>query len=651
MNGAYYEETVGQRSGCVLRTARQEKDRKDVLQLLGWLLLLGCTSYVLPAPRVVSAGLDEGWKAFLSFAFLARKHFGTEVVFTYGPWGFLLYPRDFPGIFPWAAFGRFILLFGCAGALAALGVCWIQRPPLRFLWASAILLIAQPTYLLMPLLFLMLWFEPAPKTIWQRIPLHVVAFAVGLAANTKFTSLLILFFLLPVLFLRSESRWLILTTTGSFLFFWLLAGQPPANLPAFIVHSATLASDYGTAMVFGEFTWQDWTIALALCGIPVAVVAAAALQQHRLRSLVHLAWFSLFEFILFRQATVRLDIHQLVMGFVTGAFPVALTLIPPPHLWKFAGRYSVILRRSFAAGILVSGTWACLYTMGPLQRRVAAGAPSFSLDMQGRAGRSKRTELPAAGPGEAVGIFPWDLSSVLQNGIPLSNLPVIQSYAAYSPRLSALNSRFLRGEAAPSRIYFEVGPIDNRYPTLEDALSWRSLVTHYQPVGLQNGFLVLHRSVRPRHFTLQPILCRDLKPDEAIAIPSDVYPVIWAEIHAKRTLWGRFLNASFRAPKLVLNIETSTGEHRFSFLSEVADAGFFLSPWVDDTLAMKDLYTPSSRPSSAKRVKRISLSGQAFADGRFSSKIVVNLLAFSTRDGEAEGSADDEIAVHDARLK
>jgi hypothetical protein len=633
-----------------LRTAGLPKNQKQVLQLLAWLIFLGFVFYVFPAPRPVSAGLDEGWKAFLSFAFLARKHFGTEVVFTYGPWGCLMYPRALPGIFVWIVLGRSVLLFGCCAALTALGIRWIQRPRLRVVWASAILLIGEPTYVVMPLVVLLLWSEPCGESICERIACHVAAFAAGLSANTKFSCFVIMMFLLPFLLLRRQSRWLFLTATGSFFLFWLLAGQSPATIPAFVSHSADIASDYSRAMVFGQVAWSDLVIALLLCGIPVLTMAVEALQTRSQYSLAVSAWFCLFEFVVFRQAIVRLDVQQLFTGFVSCGFPVALVLVASPCFTRCSGRRAVVFKRCFATSILVAGLWACFYTIGPLQRRVPAGTAIFSLDMQGRAGRSKRTELPAAGSGEAIGVFPWDLSSVLQNGIPLFNLPVIQSYAAYSPRLSALNSQFLERRAAPSRIYFEVGPIDNRYPTLEDALSWRSLVTHYQPVGWHNGFLVLQRRAYPRHFTLKPILCRDLKPEEAVVIPSDEYPVIWAEIHTKPTPWGHFLTACFRAPRLVLNIETSAGEHRFSFLDKVAGGGFFLSPWVDGTSAMKDLYTSSCRPCSAKPVRRISLSGQGFVDGGFSSNIGVKLFAFSTRTGEGESIAEDDTTV-DARLK
>jgi hypothetical protein len=339
------------------------------------------------------------------------------------------------------------------------------------------------------------------------------------------------------------------------------------------------------------------------------------------------AWFSFFEFILFQQTIVRLDAVHLLMGLVSGAFPVALALIASPDLWRIAGVRRVAVQRSFAAGMLLAGVCACLYTIGPFQRKLPQGAALATLEMKG-CSRSKRTKLPAAASGETIGVFPWDLSTALQNSLPLVNPPVIQSYAAFSPRLSALNSQFLEGNGAPTRIYFEVGPIDDRYPTLEDALSWVSLLVHYQPSGLQNGFLLLERRVQPRQFTLQPVLCRDLKPDEALEIPSAAYPVIWAEIRTKRTFWGYLRRTCFRTEKLVFKVETSSGVHQFTFLNEVGTGGFFLSPWINSSLAMNDMYIPSLWPRLAEPVRTLAISGPGFEGGSFSPKISVKLFAF-----------------------
>src|SRR5262245_24931895 len=83
---------------------------KQFAQLFGLLLLAGSLFYVFRALPEMERGVDESWRAFLSFAFLAGKRFATQVIFTYGPWGFLIYPRNFSGIYPWVVTGRLVLI-------------------------------------------------------------------------------------------------------------------------------------------------------------------------------------------------------------------------------------------------------------------------------------------------------------------------------------------------------------------------------------------------------------------------------------------------------------------------------------------------------------------------------------------------------------
>ena len=53
--------------------------------LFMWYLV---TYVLLPIPAIRPA-IDESWRAFLTWAFEHHKQFGIEVIFTYGPWGFL----------------------------------------------------------------------------------------------------------------------------------------------------------------------------------------------------------------------------------------------------------------------------------------------------------------------------------------------------------------------------------------------------------------------------------------------------------------------------------------------------------------------------------------------------------------------------------
>jgi len=83
------------------------------------------TYVLLPIPAV-RPGADESWRAFLTWAFEHHRQFGTEVIFTYGPWGFLLEPRGTVSAYPWQVLGRLVLAIGASSGIALLGVSCIR---------------------------------------------------------------------------------------------------------------------------------------------------------------------------------------------------------------------------------------------------------------------------------------------------------------------------------------------------------------------------------------------------------------------------------------------------------------------------------------------------------------------------------------------
>ena len=82
--------------------------------------------------------------------------------------------------------------------------------------------------------------------------------------------------------------------------------------------------------------------------------------------------------------------------------------------------------------------------------------------------------------------------------------PVLQSYSAYTKELSLQNAAHLLGERAPRNVLFNVQPIDNRLPSLEDGSSWPVLLANYLPSRISNQFVYLVKlnaegAIRPTH--------------------------------------------------------------------------------------------------------------------------------------------------------
>jgi hypothetical protein len=100
-------------------------------------LLLLLVFYVLPPPPrldLSEAALDQSWQATLVEQFLRHAQCGTDLVFTYGPWGFLAEPRGNPAIYPWLLFGRFVLTLGVSIGAAFLALLRIRRRSWRCVW-------------------------------------------------------------------------------------------------------------------------------------------------------------------------------------------------------------------------------------------------------------------------------------------------------------------------------------------------------------------------------------------------------------------------------------------------------------------------------------------------------------------------------------
>jgi hypothetical protein len=316
------------------------------------------------------------------------------------------------------------------------------------------------------------------------------------------------------------------------------------------------------------------------------------------------------------------------MGLAAAAFPIALAVLPSPHLWPLADVTRQWCVRVFAAVVCLTGAW-----VGVL---VFVGSATDSREQVHSKGSLHTAWLkarPNVKPGvmasaETVTVFPWDLSYAIQKGFPISNLPVIQSYAACSPRLTALNANFLEGATAPRRVYLEIAPIDDRYPTLEDPLSWRSLVTHYRPGGMNDGFLILERT-DPRKFQLSPVLHRKLTMGETLTIPSDSHAILWAVVSARLSWFGRAVSASVRAPSLLMRVGTSSAKEQFAFPYQVSESGFFLSPLVESPAAIYDFYNLSGQPRVARKVESISFSEPDRTRGSFSREIDVRLYEFT----------------------
>ena len=186
----------------------------------------------------------------------------------------------------------------------------------------------------------------------------------------------------------------------------------------------------------------------------------------------------------------------------------------------------------------------------------------------------------------------------------------MQSLVAYTPELEELNAAFLRSERAPDNIVFQLAPIDDHFPSLEDGRSWPELLTRYDVREVQWSFVLLNRSGVPRPWRLEPLADMPIRLGEFVPVPPMTNGPIWATVEINKTLLGTIASTFYKPPILWLSILTHDGgQLRFRLVPGMAGSGFLLSPVIQNPMAFAELARGGGlRDLAGKQANAVSLT-------------------------------------------
>jgi hypothetical protein len=309
------------------------------------------------------------------------------------------------------------------------------------------------------------------------------------------------------------------------------------------------------------------------------------------------------------------------MGIVTALLPGALLFL---FLFNFANaqsRLHPVLR--FLNDI--SLTWIVFMAvafpviqLGTLagRERLQAAADSFTAYKSILTGESLasqyqnqlagfRRHMPLAKVAGTASFFPDATSLLYANGLSVRLPPVPQAFAAYNAYLSGRNASFYRSATRPDFVFFDVRPIDNRYPTSSDTLSSLAFMDCYSPAGYSGEYLLL-RSSGCRN--VQPSLISESagQAGQPVAVPSADGTAIWVQFDFLPNIAGRIIATLARPPLTRLSVRTAKGESIFRISPEAARTGFLLSPLITTPASFERLFThPVTDPAAQVRELKV----------------------------------------------
>ena len=542
------------------------------------------------SPSFPHSNLDPSWQFAMNMATAHHLRFGKDVIFTFGPLASVythLYSPETDAL-------MIVASLVVTLALAA-GLVLISKPT-TCPWLVLLPLIVSQPLLLDPILivlpFLLLCAcENSSKPSWfGLLAVILLAVASGLLPLIKGSATLSVAVctLLSGITLWRHSRGtaigVLAVTVSALITAWMCSGQILTDLPSYFFNQEQIIAGYTDAMsspgtatngnlielfvyvtiacLLIRFTWRwtnGWHLTAALA-LTLFVCWKAGFVRHDGHALIAAGGLFLCGYMIFLRAGQVGGINVLALGF--GGWLIIA--------WSYVG---------FSATEVFGRTANALSTssVGAMQR---LSDPQHLKRQYSEAVARIAQEHPLPEYSGTADLYPANLGILFANGARWAPRPIIQSYVAYTPALLDLNKRHLL-TAGPSRIYFNLDPLDGRYPALDDGASWPTLLSNYAVKGFADDYTILQRRDSPNSLKIgEPILAERQMGGANIAIPVLDQPV-WAKIDIRPTLLGRLISALYKAPLLFIVLKYSDRTSgTFRFVAGLGKTGFLLSPTI-----------------------------------------------------------------------
>jgi hypothetical protein len=487
------------------------------------------------------AGLDYSWHAALHMAAHGELTFGSELVFTYGPLGFLSAPEF------WYSDTGFLALAYTAAFRLALGVVLFLAARRTygtvggFLTAVVVASALGGETAVAAVVFVTLMLV-LQRDRSDRVSLLVAAGAGAVAGVEMLVKLsigveLVALALIFVLSLPSK-RLLHIGLAGSTLAVALLAGwaatgQDWGALPEYASHGASIVSGYASAMAseHDNLRWQ-YPAALLVFAVGFVGVAQATAAGTVRQRVALLALWTVFSFLSFKQAFVRHDAGHAVLYFEPLLAGFLAVRWPPGR--RSLGLVLTLLVFAVAIAAKSEGAFGTLGSVIDPVRHARAAVDDLSVLFS--AGDRKEAEhfgrfrtILGAGvdrktvamlEGHSVHVLPQETTVVWAYRLRWAPLPVFQSYSAYTHELDELNRSTVDSRRAPDRLLMQnIDAIDGRFLAFDDPAAMRAILCRYVEMRATDKWMVLRRGANRCG---PPEIIRSVRADwgEPVSVPS-----------------------------------------------------------------------------------------------------------------------------------
>ncbi len=593
--------------------------------VLAWLALT--IQFHTPVREVMAPTLDGS--NYASYAYFTAHGFqyGPEVVPMAGPYGFILYGSTYGGELFWTRVIGELLLNATLAGLTLWFFRQMRGAWLRWAWLAAHAIFT-PFAADLPLEWILLLgglyllrsaAEPRPS--WRDL---LVIAALAVVSLVKGTQLILGFATMGVVLgcFAWHRQWRRLLQLGAgyviaLLLFWLLAGQNPLHLPAYLRGILELGGGYTDAMSIPTPPEAFNRSLLLTASLAACLGWALWYRRREANAVAVLLLLAGHTFVQWKHGIVRSDGHVFIYFnyAIVAAFVIHLAgwWMPRARVsdlvaWRGGGLLAValILANWGSVGLFLE-RWEA--APSAVRRHFTANVSHLlhlrEAHLAHEAGlRAERRRHPLPLVRAAVGQRPIDGFGYEQGLLLLNELNYRPrpmgggSFNVYTPWLMELNRQFLRDEARRPDFYLlKPQTIDERFVAADDGLALLEIIRRYQPVLVEHEHLLL-AATGPAPTGEARLLHRaSVRFDENIRVPAVADDELLLTRIMVRPNWrGAVRSALYKLPPVFIELAdrqgVSLGKRRI--VPALAASPFLLSPLLETPEDFIDLYEPGA---------------------------------------------------------
>lgn len=580
--------------------------------------LLAAILYIIPwRPFFPVNTLDASWALGLNQAVAQRLRFGEEITFTFGPYASVYTHQYHPAVARLMFLGSALVAAAFCGGVLRL----ITPKQASWLWLLPLFLAASITpnafFYAVPVMLVCIVgrtqlsaasqyrVEINPATVASVLLLNAALALIALSKGSFVVPAFVSCLLSMVLVVQQCFPFALsigATFITALVTAWLYSGQSIVDLPGFFAALLPIVSGHTDAMSQSGPIYQVIAYLVATVLMTGVFFVKSCFNEKRSVQLITVLAFLLAFFFAFKAGFVRHDsIHVAIAG-------EALLLLGFVGGLQMQGRgKALILLISVAActvleaayvGNVPAELWTRVrgfYVGGIVGVSKFATEPQWADERYEQTLAAIRRKNPVSLDG-TTDIYSYNQVVLIANNLLWSPRPTLQSYMAYSPRLALQNAQHLQGAHAPQNIIFKLQTIDNRYPALDDGLSWPAIIENYMPIGaIKSGLLLRRKSAEkflPADFSLNAWdVSHSYSLGTEVDLPYREGKWLWVALDVKPSLAGKAFSFLYKLPELEMTIQRRDGvAQTFRLIASSARAGFLLSPYIGDTPSFQRLF-------------------------------------------------------------